>query len=107
MPKYPDITVKLIGENSNAFNILGICIKAMRRAGLPEEQVDEFRMEEQIICNLITIISRKIIHTTFLILNFICSCIITIICTGITTTNSTTVYRHAAMDIKHLIIFVI
>lgn len=45
MPKYPDITVKLIGENSNAFNILGICIKAMRRAGLPEEQVDEFRME--------------------------------------------------------------
>lgn len=45
MPKYPEITVKLIGENSNAFNILGICIKAMRRAGLTEEQVDEFRME--------------------------------------------------------------
>ena len=45
MPKYPDITVKLIGENSNAFNILGICIKAMLRAGLPEEQVDEFSME--------------------------------------------------------------
>ena len=43
--KDPDITVKLIGENSNAFNILGICIKAMRRAGLTEEQVDEFRME--------------------------------------------------------------
>ena len=42
MPKYPEITVKLIGENSNAFNILGICIKAMRRAGLTEEQVDEF-----------------------------------------------------------------
>lgn len=45
MPKYPDITLQLTGKDGNAFNILGICLQAMRRAGLTEEQVDEFRME--------------------------------------------------------------
>lgn len=31
MPKYPDITVKLIGQDSNAFNLLGICRQAMTK----------------------------------------------------------------------------
>jgi hypothetical protein len=34
-PRYPDITVKLVGENGNAYNILGRCRQAMRRAGRP------------------------------------------------------------------------
>lgn len=45
MPKYPEITVKLIGENSNAFNILSICLRTMRRAGLSQEECDKFQEE--------------------------------------------------------------
>ena len=45
MPKYPDITVRLIGENGNAFNILGICLRAMRQAGLSKEERDAFQAE--------------------------------------------------------------
>ena len=45
MPKYPDITVRLTGEDGNAFNILGICLRAMRRAGLSQEERDAFRAE--------------------------------------------------------------
>ena len=45
MPKYPDITVELIGQNGNAFNILGICLRAMREADLPQEERDAFEKE--------------------------------------------------------------
>ena len=45
MPKYPDITVELVGQNGNAFNILGICLQAMRRAGLSKEEQDAFQAE--------------------------------------------------------------
>ncbi len=45
MPKYPNINVQLTGKDSNAFNILGICLQAMRRAGLPQEERDKFHKE--------------------------------------------------------------
>ena len=45
MPKYPDITVELVGQNGNAFNILGICLRAMREANLPQEERDAFEKE--------------------------------------------------------------
>lgn len=45
MPKYPDITVKLVGQNGNAFCILGICFRAMREAGLSQEELDNFHDE--------------------------------------------------------------
>ena len=45
MPKYPDITVQLTGKDGNAFNILGICLRAMRRAGLSKEECDKFQTE--------------------------------------------------------------
>lgn len=45
MPKYPEITVRLTGENGNAFNILGICLRAMRQAGLSKEERDAFQAE--------------------------------------------------------------
>ena len=45
MPKYPDITVQLTGKDGNAFNILGICLQAMRRAGLSQEERDAFQAE--------------------------------------------------------------
>ncbi len=36
MPKYPDVTVKLVGEDGNAFAILGNVKKALQRAGYKE-----------------------------------------------------------------------
>ena len=45
MPKYPDITVQLTGKDGNAFNILGICLRAMRRAGLNQKERDAFQAE--------------------------------------------------------------
>lgn len=45
MPKYPDITVKLIGQDSNAFNILGICRRAMIKNRLPQSEIDAFMQE--------------------------------------------------------------
>ena len=44
-PKHPDIAVKLVGEDGNAFAILGACCNAMRRARLPQAEIDEFMAE--------------------------------------------------------------
>lgn len=44
-PKYPNITVKLAGEDGNAFAILGRVAKAMQRAGIPTEEISAFRKE--------------------------------------------------------------
>jgi hypothetical protein len=44
-PKYPHITVKLVGEDGNAFAILGRCQRAMRQAGLPKAEIDAFFTE--------------------------------------------------------------
>ena len=41
-PKYPEITVRLVGENGNAFYILGKCLSAMSLANIPKEEQDEF-----------------------------------------------------------------
>ncbi len=41
MPKY-DIEVKLIGNDGNAFSIMGAVTKAMRRAGVSREEQDEY-----------------------------------------------------------------
>jgi hypothetical protein len=46
-PKYPHITVKLVGEDGNSFSILGRCQQAMRRAGLPKAEIDAFFEEAQ------------------------------------------------------------
>ena len=45
MPKYPDISVELIGQDSNAFNILGICRRAMTKNRLPQSEIDTFMQE--------------------------------------------------------------
>lgn len=45
MPKYPDIEVQLSGEDGNAFFILGRVIKEMRRAKLPQTEIDAFLKE--------------------------------------------------------------
>lgn len=43
--KYPQITVKLLGYDGNAFAILGKVRRHMRRAGLSDEQIHEFTDE--------------------------------------------------------------
>ena len=37
--------VRLVGEDGNAFAILGRCVRAGRRAGYTEKQLEEFRTE--------------------------------------------------------------
>ena len=44
-PKYPQVKVQLVGEDGNAFAIIGSVIREMRRAGLTEEQREEYRVE--------------------------------------------------------------
>ena len=41
--KYPDITVRLVGENGNIFNLIGITAGALRDARVPREEIDAFR----------------------------------------------------------------
>ncbi len=45
MPKYPEITVQLIGQDSNAYNLLGICRRAMIKNRLPQSEIDTFMQE--------------------------------------------------------------
>jgi len=45
MPKYPDITVSLIGEDGNAFNILSTVRKELKAHGLSKDEIDSY-MEE-------------------------------------------------------------
>lgn len=44
-PKYPHIRVQLVGEDGNAFAILGRVTKAMRQAGVEKAQRDAFLAE--------------------------------------------------------------
>ena len=44
-PKYPQIRVKLVGEDGNAFAILGHCQRAARKAYLPEDEIKAFIAE--------------------------------------------------------------
>lgn len=45
MIKYPDIKVKLIDQDGNAFAILGRVTRAMKKAGVPEAEVQAFVKE--------------------------------------------------------------
>jgi hypothetical protein len=40
--KYPDVTVTLVGEDGNAFAILGKVSKALRNAGVTREEIDTY-----------------------------------------------------------------
>ena len=43
--KYPKIKVKLLGEDGNAFAILGAVTSAMRKAKLEASEIKQFRVE--------------------------------------------------------------
>lgn len=41
-PKYPNVTVPLIGQDGNAFMIVGRVSGELKRAGVPKEEVDQY-----------------------------------------------------------------
>ncbi len=43
--KYPEIEVQLSGRDGNSFVIIGAVRRAMRRAGVPTAELDEFSNE--------------------------------------------------------------
>lgn len=40
--KYPSITVRLVGQNGNIFNLIGITEAALKRGHVPKEERDQF-----------------------------------------------------------------
>jgi hypothetical protein len=44
-PRYPDVQVQLSGEDGNAFAILGRTATALRRAGVPQQEIDDYFTE--------------------------------------------------------------
>ena len=42
-PKYPDITVQLTGCDGNAFALIGQVTQALRRAGVGDGEISDFR----------------------------------------------------------------
>jgi hypothetical protein len=42
LTKFPEVTVKLVGTDGNAFAILAAVSRAMRRAGIEKTQINEF-----------------------------------------------------------------
>jgi hypothetical protein len=46
-PKYPNVKVKLVGEDGNAFAILGRCRTAAKREGVPQAEINTFFEECQ------------------------------------------------------------
>ncbi len=42
---YPTVVVKLVGEDGNAFSIMGRVAKALKRAGISQSEVDRFYEE--------------------------------------------------------------
>jgi hypothetical protein len=45
MTKYPEIEVQLTGQDGNAYAIMGAVQKALRKAEVPKEQIDEYLKE--------------------------------------------------------------
>lgn len=43
--KYPDIEVELVGQDGNAFAIMGAVSKALRKAGVSKEEIDQYKEE--------------------------------------------------------------
>ena len=45
MPKYPDIEVELVGQDGNAYAIMGAVRRALRRNKVPVEEIDLYLSE--------------------------------------------------------------
>jgi hypothetical protein len=45
MSKYETVTVKLVGNDGNAFSIMGAVSKALRKAGASQDEIQEYMTE--------------------------------------------------------------
>jgi hypothetical protein len=45
MTKYPEIEVQILGQDGNAFAIMGTIQKALRKAEVPKEEIDLYLKE--------------------------------------------------------------
>jgi hypothetical protein len=43
--KYPNVHVRLVGEDGNAFSIMGRVARVMRRAGVGKDEIDAYTKE--------------------------------------------------------------
>jgi hypothetical protein len=43
--RYPEVEVELVGHDGNGFVIMGRVSAALKRAGVPKQEVDEFLAE--------------------------------------------------------------
>lgn len=43
--KYPNVTVQLTGTDGNAYAIMGTVQRALRQAGVPKQEIDEYLKE--------------------------------------------------------------
>lgn len=43
--KYPNVVVKLVGTDGNAFSILGKVTRELRRAKVPQDEIVKFQAE--------------------------------------------------------------
>ena len=46
-PRYPDIEVKLTGEDGNAYAIMAAVRKALKAADVPQKEIDQYLEESQ------------------------------------------------------------
>ena len=44
-PKYPDVHVQLSGNDGNAYAIMGAVTTALRRHGVPQEEIEKYKEE--------------------------------------------------------------
>ncbi len=44
-PRYPNIVVKMVGEDGNGLAILARAVTAARKAGLTSKELDQYRRE--------------------------------------------------------------
>lgn len=42
--QFPNVSVDLVGENGNIFNLMGVVCRAMKKAGCSNEQMQEFKL---------------------------------------------------------------
>lgn len=42
MPKYPNVTVQLAGQDGNVFNLMDVCQHEARKAGLHADEISQF-----------------------------------------------------------------
>lgn len=44
-PLYPEVIVKLVGSDGNAFSIIGLCVEEAKKKNVPLDKINEFMTE--------------------------------------------------------------